>query len=101
MDTPEPVFNHDNTEPFGRPRVTVTTTEFPPRVGYNHPDVTQNFVDVILGKDENKWDGRSGLGSLELANAMILSAWEGNKEITLPMDSERYYALLEEKIGKK
>ena len=98
LEVPEPVYNRENTVPFGRPRVTVTTTEFPPREGYSHPDVTQNFVDVILHGAENLWDGCDGINSLELANAMILSAWEGSKPISLPMDAERYYELLEKKI---
>lgn len=101
LEMPEPVYNKTNTIPFGRPKAVVETIEYPPINGFLHPHVTQNFVDVILHGAENKWDGCSGLGSLELANAMILSAWEGNRLVSLPLDAERYYKLLEEKIEKK
>lgn len=78
----------------------MTTVEYPPRKGFFHPEVTQNFVDVILYGAENRWDGYSGLNSLELANAMVLSSWEENRVVSLPIDAERYYSLLEEKISK-
>lgn len=99
LEIPEPVYNRENTEPFGRPKTVVTSVEYPPRNGFLHPEVTQNFTDAILCGAENKWDGRSGLGSLELANAMILSSWEGNRPVSLPLDAERYWSLLKEKIG--
>ena len=100
LESPEPEYNKTSTEAFGRPKTVVTTVEYPPREGFLHPEVTQNFVDAILYGAENKWDGRSGLNSLELANAMVLSSWEENSVISLPMDAERYYQLLEERIEK-
>lgn len=101
LEIPEPEYNKTSTEAFGHLKSVVTTVEYPPREGFLHPEVTQNFTDAILYGAENKWDGRSGLNSLELANAMVLSSWEGNSIIPLPMDAERYYSLLEEKIGKE
>lgn len=100
LEMPEPEYNKTNTEPFGSPKSVVTTVEYPERKGFSHPDVTQNFVDAILYGAENKWDGCDGINSLELANAMVLSSWEQNRTITLPIDADRYYELLEEKIDQ-
>ena len=97
---PEPEYNQNNDKPFGHPQSVVTTVEYPPREGFLHPEVTQNFTDAILYGAENQWDGLSGLNSLELANAMVLSSWEGGRIVSLPMDAERYYSQLEERIGK-
>lgn len=101
LEVPEPEFNQTNTAPFGAPKSVITTVEYPPRNGFNHPAVTQNFVDAILCGAENKWDGCGGLNSLELVNAMVLSSWEGNQTISLPMDADRYYELLQEKIAEE
>ena len=100
LEQTEREFNAVNKNPFGTPKVTVITTEFPKPDGMLHSRVTQNFVDVILHGAPNGWSGESGINSLELANAMILSSWEGNKTIPLPIDGKRYRSLLEEKVGR-
>ena len=48
-----------------------------------HQGVLQNFVNTILGKEELLVDGREGLKSLLLSNAMYLSSWK-NRMIDIP-----------------
>ncbi|MCZ0944573.1 MAG: gfo/Idh/MocA family oxidoreductase, partial [Gammaproteobacteria bacterium] len=40
----------------------------------------------------------AGLPSIELANAMLLSAWRG-QAVALPLDAEAYEATLQRKIA--
>jgi len=48
-----------------------------------HQGILQNFVNTILGKEELMVDGREGLMSLMLSNAMYLSSWK-NRMIDIP-----------------
>ena len=48
-----------------------------------HQGILQNFVNTILGKEELLVDGREGLMSLMLSNAMYLSSWK-NRMIDIP-----------------
>lgn len=61
-----------------------------------HAAVIRNFARVVLGLEERLIaPGEEALWSLELANAVILSAKRG-KSVTLPLDGEEYDALLAE-----
>ncbi|MEJ5250770.1 MAG: Gfo/Idh/MocA family oxidoreductase [Chthonomonadetes bacterium] len=61
-----------------------------------HEAVIRNFVRVILGQETALIaPGEEALWSLELANAIILSALRG-KTVELPVDGEEYDALLRE-----
>jgi UDP-N-acetyl-2-amino-2-deoxyglucuronate dehydrogenase len=53
--------------------------------GFGHPLYYQNVVDVMRGSAEPETDGRSGIKSLELLEAMYRSAKEGVK-VALPLD---------------
>jgi len=54
-----------------------------------HQGILQNFVNTVLGKEELLVDGREGLKSLLLSNAMYLSSWK-NRMIEIPTgDLER------------
>jgi UDP-N-acetyl-2-amino-2-deoxyglucuronate dehydrogenase len=53
--------------------------------GYGHPLYYQNVIDVIRGKVEPETDGRSGLKSLEMIEAIYRSAKDGIK-INLPLE---------------
>ena len=64
----------------------------------SHPGVLSNFADAIKGKAALLTDAREGLKSVELANAMVYSAWT-NSEINLPLDSAAYESALNEKIA--
>lgn len=98
LDMPEPEYNKTNNNPFGKLKTVVSTVEYPPREGFSHPDVTQNFTDAILYGAENKWNGLDGINSLELVNAMMLSGWQNGAMIHLPLDADLYHQTLLEKI---
>ena len=53
----------------------------------------------LLGKEKLLVNGKDGLNSVELINAMVLSGLEEEK-IELPLDEARYEQKLEEMIGK-
>lgn len=63
-----------------------------------HKGVTRAFVDAIRAGDSSKLiaDGREGIRSLELSNAMHLSAWTG-ETIEIPVDEERYLSELQKR----
>lgn len=62
-----------------------------------HKGVMQNFANAILFGEELISPGADGINELTLSNAAYLSQWQGNREITLPFDSELYDTLLAEK----
>ena len=59
----------------------------------DHVAVYQNLRDAILEGKPLKADGKQGIQSLELANAMIYSSHH-KKEVDLPLDREAYSNLL-------
>ncbi|MBR3905300.1 MAG: Gfo/Idh/MocA family oxidoreductase [Clostridia bacterium] len=61
-----------------------------------HPEVLNKFAANILRGEALVADGREGIRGLMLSNAMHLSAWE-NREVSLPIDEQRFYELLMEK----
>ena len=61
-----------------------------------HPEVLNKFAAHILRGEALVADGREGIRGLMLSNAMHLSAWE-NREVSLPIDEQRFYELLMEK----
>ncbi len=82
-------------EMFGMPEFTrEQVTEFP-EVD-QHVAVMSNFVAAIESGEELLTPGSAGLGSLQLANALLLSAWT-DSAIELPIDD----ALYEEKLGDR
>ena len=67
--------------------------------GGQHNQVTQNFVDSILDGTPLVAPAQEGIHSVELANAMLLSAWT-DKEVSLPIDGKKYERLLKQKIAE-
>jgi predicted dehydrogenase len=82
---------------FGTPD---TTQEVFPAGEENpsHAGVLSNFADAVQGKAELLTDAREGLKSVELANAMVYSAWT-NGPIRLPLDSAAYESALTQRIA--
>ena len=64
-----------------------------------HQRLIQNFTNFLLGKENLYVNGKDGLNSVELINAMILSGLE-EKKINLPLDENRYEQKLKEMISK-
>ncbi|MDI1249435.1 MAG: Gfo/Idh/MocA family oxidoreductase, partial [Lacunisphaera sp.] len=73
--------------PFAAPPF--TSVKHPaPDTGGRHADILNNFVEAIVRGVPLIAPVSEGISSLELANAMILSAWD-NCTIELPLDGER------------
>lgn len=66
--------------------------------GGQHVAVLQNFIDAILDGTPLVAPAPEGIHSVELANAMLLSAWTG-EAVDVPLDPARYEAILKEKIA--
>lgn len=96
-DMPEPEFTKTNTEPFGG--LKHTTEEF---TGITpdmfHFIVFDKWARWILGTGEPIADGREGLNSTQLANAMLLSAFTG-RMVDVPIDDELYYTELMKRVA--
>jgi len=86
---------------FGKPEM--VTEDITPDAPYEmHAGVTRAFARHILYGEPMIADGREGIHSLMLANAMLLSSW-ADETIDLPFDGEkdaRYAALLAERAAK-
>ena len=54
-----------------------------------HQRLIQNFTNFLLGKENLYVNGKDGLNSVELINAMVLSGLE-EKKIELPLDEVKY-----------
>jgi predicted dehydrogenase len=63
-----------------------------------HAGILSNFVDAIEGKAALFAAASGGLAAVELANAMVYSAWT-NAPVKLPLDSAAYEAALMKKIA--
>ncbi len=72
--------------------------------GPQHQGIAQNFVNAILDGEKLIAPAAEGIHSVELANAMLLSAFLG-KEVALPLDGAAYEKELKKRIkassGKK
>jgi len=90
-------FSRTSKNAFGTPD---TTQEVFPAGEDNlsHSGVLSNFADAAQGKAGLLTDAREGLMSVELANAMVYSAWT-ERPVILPLDSAAYESALKEKIA--
>ena len=83
-------------EMFGMPNF--SQQGVPPGEDINqHATVIQNFVNAIALGEPLLTPGEAGLGSLKLANAMLLSAWQ-NSEVSLPIETVLFRDALDKKI---
>ena len=67
--------------------------------GPQHRGILQNFANAILHGETLISPGADGLNELMLSNAAYLSQWTGNARIDLPLDGERFDALLKERAS--
>lgn len=84
-------------EMFGMPSFTRETVSLDEGVN-QHARVVQNFVDALTQGSSLLTPASEGLGSLQLANGMLLSQWD-DSAIALPIDSHRYEQLLSERLA--
>lgn len=94
---PMSVFSRTTTELFAAPAVTKQEWAGLPR-GEQHLGVLKNVVAAVLDGEPLIAPAAEGLASVELANAMLLSAWEG-REVALPLDAACYEERLREKMA--
>ena len=81
------------TEMFSSPRVQAETVDVDAGDSGAHVDVYRDLQGAIHEGRRPRCDGREGLMSLELANAIILSSF-ADRAVTLPIDRAEYSALL-------
>ena len=63
-----------------------------------HKLIIQNYVNAILYDEELLSPGTDGIYELSLSNAAYLSSWKGGEAIKLPLKTEEFDKLLNEKI---
>lgn len=68
--------------------------------GMQHLKVLENFAANILEGEKLIAPGADGINGVQLANAILLSAWLG-KEVEIPVDEDLYIAQLNEQIKKE
>ncbi len=103
LDEPEPIFSAktaDGTyENFAQPQKTVITPTLPdPMPGTASEGVISAFIASILHDTPMVADGREGIKSLTLSNAMYLSSWL-DRDIVLPVDEDLFYEELKKRIA--
>jgi len=86
-------FSRTSKATFGRPDVWNVEIPTPPGNGPQHAGITQNFVDAILDGAPLIARAEEGIYSLELANAMLYSTFQG-RAVDLPLDAAGYEAQL-------
>jgi predicted dehydrogenase len=91
----ESVFTKENTSPYASPTCQTFVVETD-GLNEQHSGVLNAFAEAILRDEPLIADGREGIKSLTLSNAMHLSAWL-EKEIELPFDEHLFKELLEER----
>ena len=67
--------------------------------GPQHQGIMRNFVNAILDGEKLIAPAEEGVHSVELANAMLLSAFLG-EEVSLPIDAALYERELQKRIAK-
>jgi predicted dehydrogenase len=87
-----------NAEGFNRPpckpRVEIDIESDNPQ----HSGICNNIANAILGLEEVYAPASDGLCGVQLANAMLLSAWL-NKAVEIPFDDEMFYEELKKRIA--
>ena len=98
MRSAESLLHHckNTREMFGSPEFTSEVIAPGDEVN-QHAAVIQNFAEAIEGQAQLLTPAEEGLGSLQLANGILLSAWQG-RAVTLPIDAVEYERALQEKI---
>jgi predicted dehydrogenase len=91
-------YNRDTRDMFGQPQQESAVITVPAATD-QHAAMLQNFVDAISSGAELIAPALQGLDSLALANAILLSSWQGQR-VTLPLDSFAYQQQLEIRLAR-
>ena len=91
-------FSKSCSDGFQRPAV--WNVQIPiPEGNSGHAVITQNFVDAILDGSPLIAPAEQGIHSVEMANAMLYSAWT-DSTVSLPLDSGAYESHLQKMIAE-
>lgn len=94
--TPAHIFNKEWKGGFGSPEIWKCEIPFQAG-GEEHRGITRDWVGAILNGTPLIAPGVEGIRGVELANAMLLSAWQDDW-VDLPVDEALYYEKLQERI---
>jgi predicted dehydrogenase len=97
-EVPMTEFSRAAGESFARP-ATWDIVVPPGPAGGAHNEILRNFADAILDGAPLIAPAAEGINSVELANAMLLSAWTAGL-VTLPINGRRYERLLKARIAE-
>lgn len=64
-----------------------------------HTGILQNFTNAVLYGEQLLSPGEDGIRELTISNAAYLSAWQGNREVPLPLDTEAFDTLFGERAA--
>ncbi|MBC8103302.1 MAG: Gfo/Idh/MocA family oxidoreductase [Cytophagales bacterium] len=98
--TAQPVGEFLRTSPtgFAKPETWKCDIPVPGGEANEHRTITRNWVAAISEGKPLLAQGTEGIHGVQLANAMLLSAWTDDWA-AVPTDEERFYQLLQEKIA--
>ena len=101
-ETPTRKFLNDCPRSYDRPGHWEVRIPLPGGHGPQHDGILRNFVAAIRSGEPLVAPGEQGIHSLELINAILMSALE-DRPVSLPLDAARYRRLLRQrqKTGKK
>lgn len=91
-------FSQTTSEMFGQPNVSSTDLS-PCSLVNQHAVIMQNFINAITSDESLIAPAEEGLKSLAIANAILLSAWDGEL-IEMPLDSARFHRALDQRRGQ-
>ncbi len=97
LEVDEREYNRTTTNGMKKPSCTVEEI-LPDGPITAHAGILSNVCNAILGIEPLYARGEEGIHGVELADAMLLSAWT-NKEVTLPIDGDEYYAELQKRVA--
>jgi predicted dehydrogenase len=89
-------FSRSTRESFAAPKVTVEEIKVEGEPTH-HQGIIQNFVNAIEHGEEVIAPAAEGIHSIELANAMLYSAWT-DSTVDLPLDARAYEEALDQRI---
>lgn len=92
----ERAWNKQNKEAWASPGTSKTTFTFEEKAP-EHKGIMQNWVNAIQGTEKLIAPGQEGINSLQLANAILMSAWQ-NEWVNIEFDDDVYFNLLNDKI---
>lgn len=90
-------YNRETRDMFGQPEARATDIT-PLETVNQHARLISNFANAILNQEPLIAPASEGIHSLAIANAILWSAW-GGERIALPLDSQGYQRALNKKVA--